>query len=73
MCIGDFGERGKQGGIDDVLVDEVGDDTKSGYEGYGKHVEKDITYKPVDLLSNSLNTLWLYCNTHPEFFCAREG
>ncbi len=45
MRIGDLGERGKQGGIDDVLVDYVGDDTKSGYDGYRKHVGKDITNK----------------------------
>ena len=31
MCIGNFGERGYESGIDDVFVDYIGEDTEYGY------------------------------------------
>lgn len=38
MCVGDFGEGGDEGGVDDVLVDYIGNDTEGDYGGYRKHV-----------------------------------
>lgn len=42
MCVGDFGEWGDKGRVDDVLVDYEGGDTESDYGGYGKHLEISI-------------------------------
>lgn len=38
MCVGDFGEGGDEGGVDDVLVDYIGNDTDGDYGGYRKHI-----------------------------------
>lgn len=35
MCVGDFGEGGDEGGMDDVFVKYVRDNTKGGYGAYG--------------------------------------
>lgn len=33
MGVGDFGERGDEGGVNDVLVDRVGKDREGDYRG----------------------------------------
>ncbi len=38
MCVGDFGEGGDEGRMDDVFVDYIGDNTEGGYGGYRKHL-----------------------------------
>lgn len=38
MCVGDFGEGGDEGRVDDVFVDYIGENTESGYGGYRKHL-----------------------------------
>ena len=42
MCVGDFGERGDESRIEDVLVDYVGDKAEASYGGYGKHLRNDF-------------------------------
>ena len=38
MCVGDFGEWGDEGGVDDISVDYEKDDTESDYRCYRKHL-----------------------------------
>lgn len=50
MCIGDFRERGDEGGIDNVLVYYIGDYTNGSYGGYGKHLAT-ILFARIQCLS----------------------
>ena len=38
MCVGDFGERGYESGMEDIFVDKRGHDTEGGYGAYRKHL-----------------------------------
>lgn len=47
MCVGDFGEWGDEGGIDDIFVEYNGDDTEGDYGGYRKHLRPSNSIRYV--------------------------